>query len=140
MLPKSKLVKSQKMKVSDIFGLKEFTVTLRYDDECGNGHNTFSITGDFDGACGCIHDEIAKRFPELKKYIKWHLTSSEGPMHYIANSMYWAYIGNLENARASAVWPEAENYGAFLRETLEARLPKLMEEFEADMIGLGFEY
>lgn len=85
---------------------------VRYDDECGNGHNTFSITGElYDrpsymrgepavdhesgkrlwlGACGCLHDEIAKRFPELAPLIKWHLTSSDGPMHYIANTVYHA--------------------------------------------------
>jgi hypothetical protein len=73
-------------------------VTLRYDDECNNGHNTFSITGEIRKIgnyrdCeigGCIHDEIAKYFPEFKHLIKWHLTSSDEPMHYIANTTYWA--------------------------------------------------
>lgn len=72
--------------------------TVRYDDECGNGHNSFSITGkaweannrrDCD-TCGCIHDIIEQAFPELAPFIKWHLTSSDGPMYYIANTMYHA--------------------------------------------------
>lgn len=84
-------------------------VKVRYDDQCGNGHNTFSITASLYGpdripyeetaqtesgktvwnyAGGCIHDEIVEHFPELAPYIKWHLTSSDGPMHYIANTLY----------------------------------------------------
>ena len=76
------------------------TVTVRHDDQCGNGHNTFSITGSIDQkkknghwcdyACGCIHDDIEKHFPELKPFIKWHLTSTDGPMHYLANTLYHA--------------------------------------------------
>lgn len=84
---------------------------VRHDDECGNGHNTFSITGEiyttdrqpgettvthrtgktlWCNGGGCIHDEIAKHFPELAPLIKWHLTSTDGPLHYIANTVYHA--------------------------------------------------
>lgn len=75
------------------------TAKLRYDDNCDNGHNTFSITGDIDYIengrrkefkGGCIHEDIAKHFPELVKYLKWHLCSSDGPMHYLANTIYSA--------------------------------------------------
>ena len=76
------------------------TATIRHDDECGNGHNSFSITGNIDEkkkngqwysvACGCIHDEISKHFPGLKPFIKWHLTSTDGPMHYLGNTLYHA--------------------------------------------------
>jgi hypothetical protein len=38
----------------------------------------------------CLHDEIAKAFPELAKYIKWHLCSTDGPMHYVANTVFHA--------------------------------------------------
>lgn len=70
-------------------------VTLRYDDECGNGHESFSITGDIvEGGRltggGCVHDLIAEYFPELSPLIKWHLCSSDGPMHYIGNTVYFA--------------------------------------------------
>lgn len=85
---------------------------VRYDDECGNGHNSFAITGDLYekhaqprepkvkhattgrtlwlNSCGCLHDEIEKRIPELAPLIKWHLTSSDGPMYYIENTLYHA--------------------------------------------------
>ena len=75
---------------------------VRYDDEYGNGHNTFAITGEIWRAkngqpigrdcesCGCIHKDITKRLPELAPYIKWHLVSSDEPMHYVANTVYHA--------------------------------------------------
>lgn len=75
------------------------TATVRYDDEFGNGHNSFSITAHIDCKIGnrgheyrdgCCHTEIAKQFPELAPLIKWHLCSSDGPMHYIANTLYHA--------------------------------------------------
>lgn len=70
-------------------------VTISYDDECNNGHNTFSITGKIGNYrdCkigGCIHNEIEKYFPEFKHLIKWHLVSSDGPLYYIENTIYWA--------------------------------------------------
>ena len=181
-----------------------------YDDKCGNGHNTFSITGEIWRAnngqpigrdcesCGCIHEDIAERLPELAPYIKWHLTSSDGPMHYIANTVYhaqsygpqyaWVYYtgpqdplgiedtkercvgyveagkaraaeghpgyrvvwdeettkeANLDHARSSAVWPDATDEDLLtpgLEERLQARLPRLMEEFKAAVESLGFVY
>lgn len=73
------------------------TAKVRYDDKCGNGHNTFSITGNvwIEGkkdpeTCGCIHDLIARHFPRLRHLIKWHLVSSDGPLYYIDNTMYHA--------------------------------------------------
>ncbi len=73
----------------------QITAKVRYDDQCGNGHNTFSITADImvgrrDEAGGCLHEEIARVFPNLAPFIKWHLTSSDGPMHYVANTVYHA--------------------------------------------------
>ena len=100
-LPVSKLTKSQTKNFSKTIQYDGKTCTMnvhvRYDDECGNGHNSFAITGEViyrsyenPEICGCIHEEIEKHFPELKKYIKWHLTSSDGPMHYVANTIYHA--------------------------------------------------
>lgn len=84
---------------------------VRHDDTCGNGHNTFSITGDFYGkdgcradgvvkhkngrsvyleSSGCIHEAIAKYIPELAPLLKFHLCSTDGPMHYVANTVYQA--------------------------------------------------
>lgn len=124
--------------------------TVRHDDRCGNGHNTLSITGDIykgtgksDRAhlCGgCIHDDIAKHFPELRSMLKWHLTSTDGPMHYVANTMYHAESGKLEYARSSAVWPTATLAQLRDKRLLIDRLPKLMKEFRADVESMGFTY
>lgn len=75
-------------------------VTLRFDDDLSNGHNTYAITADVvttdsrrqrdSAAGGCLHEDIARIFPELAPLIKWHLTSADGPMHYIANTVYHA--------------------------------------------------
>lgn len=103
-LPKSKLTKSQvKTKTAriDYYGKPtDLIVKIRYDDECGNGHNSFAITGDIYVAGkrgdrahltgGCIHEEIAEHMPELAPFLKWHLTSSDGPMYYVANALYHA--------------------------------------------------
>ncbi len=68
---------------------------VRYDDQCGNGHNTFSITGAIyennrEVAGGCIHKEIARHFPQLAPLIQWHLCSTDGPLYYVANTRYHA--------------------------------------------------
>lgn len=86
-------------------------VKVRFDDQCGNGHNSFAVTADlYDrthrngessttladgkrrwwGAGGWLHDEVEKRFPELAHLLRWHLCSTDGPMHYIANTVYHA--------------------------------------------------
>lgn len=130
--------------------------TVRYDDSCGNGHNTFSITGDIflprvnrarkTIACGCLHDDIIRLFPELAQYVKWHLTSSDLPLHYIANTVYHVTQGRLDYARASAVWPDARDidltFGGAdeLTARLVARIPKLMADFQAAVESLGFKY
>lgn len=75
-------------------------VKLRFDDAMGNGHQTFSITaavttpaslrrGDIE-AGGIMEDEIRESFPELEPLLKWHLFSTDGPLHYIANTLYHA--------------------------------------------------
>lgn len=142
---------------------RTITVTLRYDDQCNNGHNSFSITGaiykkgkqDDPEVCGCIHDEIRKHFPEFAKYIKWHLTSSDSPMYYIENSMYWlgfrGYCNgdkrdppNYDHFRSTAVWQEISDSEIKMMtewqmtDALNDRLPALMAEFKRDMEEIGF--
>lgn len=76
--------------------LGKITVSARFNDECRNGHDTFAITGEIlnnqgeEVAGGCIHDEITEHFPELAGVIKWHLCSTDGPLHYLANTLYLA--------------------------------------------------
>lgn len=116
----SKLTRNQ----TRVFGPKDIggttiTATVRYDDQCGNGYNTFSITGTMTvGGSGTIHTEIAAAFPELAPLVRFHLVSSDKPLHYIANTLYWLGYDkhccggrlndppNLGNARRSACWPD----------------------------------
>lgn len=111
-LPKSVLVKKQARQFRrELANGDVLIVTVRHDDACGNGHNTFTITGDLYGktrrsneprvenskgkgrwlyACGCLHDEVVKYFPKLAPLLKWHLCSTDGPMHYVSNTLYAA--------------------------------------------------
>jgi len=102
----SVVTKSQKISFTKQFQeygeTHTITATIRYDDQCGNGHNSFGMTGvvakgiykDANNApdskwqqCGCIHDDIARHFPDLEKYLKWHFMNSDGPTHYAAISL-----------------------------------------------------
>lgn len=106
-LPPSVLTKKQTLD----FGPKYFmgggrrykiTAHVRYDDCCNNGHNSFAITASIyremgvrtdrwdEDSFGCCHDDISKRFPNLRPFIKWHGVSSDGPMHYPGNVTYHA--------------------------------------------------
>jgi len=82
---------------------------VRFDDSCNNGRQSFSITADifsktqyrgeetvkyngrtyWNSSGGCCHDEVARAFPELAPFIKWHLTNIYAPMHYEANGLFW---------------------------------------------------
>jgi hypothetical protein len=130
-LPASVLTKHQ----VKTYGPKEYienrrryriTARVRWDDHCGNKRNCFVITADIDMqgtygwqeyAGGMCHEEVAKHFPELAPFLKWHGTYSDGPTYYIENTLYWlgwrGYADgkpgsppNLEHARNTAVWPE----------------------------------
>lgn len=121
-LPASILTKSQTITRRAVKGKKTLFVTIRYDDRCGNGHNTFAITGSlYNGihetppkserqleSCGCIHDTIAKFCPDLKPFLKWHLVSSDGPLHYISGTTYHAddrdYNGLREGETGKLCW------------------------------------
>lgn len=134
------------------------SVELRFDDECKNGRKSFAITAEIRRpgrrdveACGCLHDEIARYFPELAHLIPWHIVDEGGPLHYVANTCYHAsnrdhrglLARDLDAARRCAVWPDAPE--ALLtgpREDLEAalkaRLPALIADFRAAMDACGF--
>ena len=80
------------------------TVTAKLADECKNGHCDFSITADIVRIArngrrvmaggGCCHEEIAKHFPELRKFIPLHLCNYLGmPMYPEANGQYFVNEG-----------------------------------------------
>lgn len=122
-------------------------VSMRFDDECKNGHDTFAITahvtvpGERDWvACGCLHTEIAQVFPELTHLIKWHLVSTDSPMHYVANTIYHAsnrdHRGLLKGERSTN--PRTEEYyirfgNSPIRHKVSNRLRKfILETLEND--------
>lgn len=80
------------------------TMTAKLADECKNGHCDFSITADIVRIArngrrvlaggGCCHEEIAKHFPELQKYIPLHLCNYLGmPTYPEANGQYFMKEG-----------------------------------------------
>lgn len=73
-------------------GPGNFVVKLRFDDSCGNGHESFAATCSYDlgNAGGANHEEIVRHFPELEPFMKWHLVSTDGPMHYLSNVLFLA--------------------------------------------------
>jgi hypothetical protein len=147
-------------------GKKAVRVEVRYNDDCHNGHDSLGITASVfepDGKrlcccrCGCCHDDIRKFFPELAQFLKWHQTSDDGPMHYVANAHYWAgHCGycdgepnsppNPDHLKSTIVfgavpkWDDGKNPATLgyyeLEDFLAARLPDLMEAFHADMAKL----
>ena len=145
-LPESKLNQVKNVMRYGPFadGASKVFVNVRYDDTCRNGHNSLGITCDIyergrDVGGGCQHELVVKVKPDLADLIKWHLTSTDGPLHYVANTMYWADKGDLDAARNTAVWPEAE-LEDFNEGNLLARLPALMKRFKAAIEAQGFEY
>jgi len=115
---------------------------VRYGDSCGNGHNSFAITGEITEkgcrkpyAFGCCHSEIAEAIPELAPFIQWHLCRSDEPMHY----------RELDAARRAAVWPEATDEELSrepeeLKAALRERLPVMMQAFKTAVESFGFVY
>lgn len=65
------------------YGLRKFPHQSSY----------FSITGEYNGSYGCIHNTIIKHCPDLKDLIQFHLVDCNGRrIHYIANAIYWAEL------------------------------------------------
>ena len=149
---------------------------VRYDDTCGNGHNTFAITGAvyrldkhpgettvihktakkmlWMSECGCVHEAVAKHFPPLAPFLKWHLFDSTGPMHYIPNAVHFTGRGqygekNEAALKSTIVWgavPEMDLETVNLMEMekhdlivfLVERAAPLLLAFKRDVESLGF--
>lgn len=75
------------------------TVTISLDDDCHNNMCDWSVTADIrqknkygtygEYMGGCCHNEVAKHFPELAKFISLHLCNHYGaPMYPVENGIY----------------------------------------------------
>ena len=146
------------------------TATVRFDDRCGNGFNTLSITAEVTTPAarqrrevtvsGCLHEDIARAFPALAPLLPWHLVSTTGPLHYVANTLYWlgrcGYCDgrpgsppNLAFARKTAVWPSmpagyliggTHVSDAAIERALARRLPALLAKFRGLIGSLGMRW
>lgn len=108
-------------------------IQISLDDDCKNGHEDFSITGEVfkhtstnsksDRFCitaGCIHDDILRHFPEYEIFIDLHLCDFEGsPMYSIGNGFY--HLKNNQKDYLIKHWQITEE---------EFRMFKLMAEDE----------
>lgn len=110
LVPRNQTWKSLSRPVSGYGTNGQMHVNIRFDDNCQNGHQSFSITASVYtiesrrqkdiAAGGCLHDEIVEIFPELAPLIKWHLVSTDGPMYYLANTIYHASDRDYNGHRA----------------------------------------
>jgi hypothetical protein len=154
--------------------------TYGFDVEFAARHNQaphFSMTGEIEEyrnvggrwrehSCGSIHEDIVAQFPHLARLVKWHLTSTVEPLHYMANGMFWYDEGkrlgwkvidtahflrtnSLQNLRKTIVYgacvgDRAVKLTKISREKLaawlESRKPVLMGEFRHDMIAFGLDF
>lgn len=91
-------------------------IKISVNDECKNGYNHFSVTGEiweeveenfyrriprgdkmihknkyyYLSCCGCCHDDLVKIFPEYQNFIKLHLCDTFGvSMYSVANGFYY---------------------------------------------------
>ena len=133
-------------------GKERLQVEIRFDDSCKNGHQTFAITATgwelrgprwVESFGGCCHEEIARRFPELQPLIKWHLVSTDGPMHYLANTTYQAgnrdYNGRL--AGEPCQWKEGVVFDKVpIVHELSSKLSKFLQEHSPLVRAQAFDF
>ena len=119
------------------------SVDIRFDDQCKNGQQSFSITGSItepgyrdSSECGCIHERIAVAFPELAHLIKWHLFDTRGPMHYVANTVYLASDRDHHGKRAGEpwAWDTHAKFGDF---PITSKVSEKFAAFIADRIAIN---
>lgn len=94
------------------------TVRISLDDDCKNNICDWSITADVDWKnkhgkyedClgGCCHDEVAKHFPELAKFISLHLCNHYGAPMYLLNVEHKCFfhveLTNVQNVMDTTRW------------------------------------
>lgn len=141
----TKLVKLQQRCFRKAFDDGEMKSSLlaivAHDDRCENGHNTFSITGELyrNGrleSAGCLHEWIGEHFPELAPLLKWHGCSTDGPLHYVANTCFHA--GNRDHFGKAAGEPTRYEYAVRIGNSpVSHPVPERLWRFLQERIGTG---
>lgn len=149
-----------------IKGNERTAIKIRLNDECGNGHEDFSITADIheklrngqwrEAGGGCCHDHILALRPDLKPFVDLHLATWQGvPMHATANAFYWfagfvpelAKVVQYHGGSGSGAKSAADCRRIFadmIRATHEqvdaivSQLPRTEKELQAVLEDLGF--
>ena len=95
--------------ISENDGSHNYKITIRLDDECGNGYERFSITGTFWKTnksrsdrnliwAGSCHDSILEVRPDLIQFVRLHLCDYLGaPLYAVENGNY--QLGRLDAAK-----------------------------------------
>lgn len=102
---------------------------------------------------GAGHDDIHEGFPELEPMIKYHLVSTEAPMHYYANAKYWLEMhygvskwapptntNPLDRFKSTVLFDESIDKVPGLSEVYswcESRLNRIMQQFRNDCEKAG---
>lgn len=107
---------------------RRFTATSQLHQLAGNASPHFSVTGDLENmrykpdsphrleACGCLHDDAVRYFPDLAPVVLVHLADDKGrPMHALENAIYWSGLSVWSNGEP-ALGPDS-NYGRTVLET-----------------------
>lgn len=125
-------------------------VNVRFDDDPRNNHDTFAITGSVwypnrrdCETCGCIHDIISEHCPKLRHLIKWHLMSTDGPLHYLGNVLYHASERDCWGLLKGEPSPKAchqEWYVRFNDVPLTLKVSKRLKKFVDETIANDGEF
>lgn len=97
-------------------------VEIRYGDPCGNGHNRLTLRADGP------REWIAQTWPELAHLVKWDGVGTDGPMHYLANTLWHSGQTRAEAEAKSAriegvalMQPDPDRRAALMREARSLR-------------------
>lgn len=109
----------------------------------------FSVTGEIGTyaqhrngnvqACGCLHEEILRAWPELAPIVALHLSDEDGvPMHALENARYWAGLTQWEPMHADAlarhlrITEEGEAEALTTEEAVAAKVAELAPRWKAE--------
>jgi hypothetical protein len=82
---------------------------------------------------GCIHDIVAKHFPQVRSLIPLHLSDLEGvPMHALANGHYW--VSGCVDGKLGQKWTPEQSQ-AECREILKNHF-RITDEEAGEVISL----